>query len=93
MKKILILGGGGFIGGHLSKRLFTEGNYVRVVDIKRHEYFNENELLGNSSDPQKTYIEEIMPAKIALNMKYIHKPTLGQDFKIMGMTFLKIIHR
>jgi len=37
-KKILILGGGGFIGGHLSKRLFNEGNYVRVVDIKKHEY-------------------------------------------------------
>lgn len=64
-----------------------------ITDFASIEYFNENELLGNSSDPQKTYIEEIMPAKIALNMKYIHKPTLGQDFKIMGMTFLKIIHR
>ena len=36
MKKILILGGGGFIGGHLAKRLKEEGNYVRVVDIKKH---------------------------------------------------------
>ena len=44
MKKILVLGGGGFIGGHLSKRLFQEGNYVRVVDIKRHEYFKEEEF-------------------------------------------------
>ena len=34
MKKILILGGGGFIGGHLAKRLKEEGNWVRVVDIK-----------------------------------------------------------
>ena len=55
-KKILILGGGGFIGGHLSKRLFNEGNYVRVVDIKRHEYFQENEycnefVLGDLRDP------------------------------------------
>ena len=39
MKKILVLGGGGFIGGHLSKRLYNEGNYVRVVDVKEHEYF------------------------------------------------------
>ena len=39
MKKILVLGGGGFIGGHLSKRLYDEGNYVRVVDVKEHEYF------------------------------------------------------
>jgi len=44
MKKILILGGGGFIGGHLGKRLKSEGNYVRIVDIKKHEYFEKNEI-------------------------------------------------
>lgn len=38
MKKILVLGGGGFIGGHLAKRLYDEGHFVRVVDIKEHEY-------------------------------------------------------
>ena len=38
MKRILVLGGGGFIGGHLAKKLYDEGNYVRVVDIKEHEY-------------------------------------------------------
>ena len=38
MKKILILGGGGFIGGHLAKRLTEQGHFVRVVDIKQHEY-------------------------------------------------------
>jgi nucleoside-diphosphate-sugar epimerase len=43
-KKILVLGGGGFIGGHLSKRLKEEGNYVRVVDIKSHEYFTPEEM-------------------------------------------------
>jgi GDP-D-mannose 3',5'-epimerase len=44
MKKILVLGGGGFIGGHLAKRLKKEGNWVRVVDIKKHEYFTPNEI-------------------------------------------------
>ena len=44
MKKILILGGGGFIGGHLAKKLKNEGNWVRVVDIKKHEYFTEEEM-------------------------------------------------
>ena len=34
-KKVLVLGGGGFIGGHLAKRLFNEGFWVRIVDIKK----------------------------------------------------------
>lgn len=56
MKKIIVLGGGGFIGGHLAKKLKENGNYVRVCDIKRHEYFNQNEIcdefiLGDLRDP------------------------------------------
>jgi len=45
MKKVLVLGGGGFIGGHLAKRLKNEGCWVRVVDIKpKHEYFKVDEF-------------------------------------------------
>jgi nucleoside-diphosphate-sugar epimerase len=33
MKKVLMLGAGGFIGGHLVKRLKKEGYYVRGIDI------------------------------------------------------------
>ena len=40
MKKIIVLGGGGFIGGHLAKRLKSEGNYVKIADIKNHEFFS-----------------------------------------------------
>jgi GDP-D-mannose 3',5'-epimerase len=38
MKKALVCGAGGFIGGHLVKKLKREGYWVRGVDIKRHEY-------------------------------------------------------
>ena len=38
MKKVLVCGAGGFIGGHLVKRLKQEGFWVRGVDIKDHEY-------------------------------------------------------
>jgi GDP-D-mannose 3', 5'-epimerase len=38
MKRILVNGAGGFIGGHLVKRLKAEGCWVRGVDIKRHEF-------------------------------------------------------
>src|SRR6202161_3085509 len=37
-KSALVLGAGGFIGGHLVKRLKREGYWVRGVDLKFHEY-------------------------------------------------------
>jgi GDP-D-mannose 3',5'-epimerase len=38
MKKALVCGAGGFIGGHLVKKLQLEGYWVRGVDIKLHEW-------------------------------------------------------
>ena len=44
-KKALVLGGAGFIGGHLSKRLKEEGFWVRVVDIKKkHEFWRHYDI-------------------------------------------------
>lgn len=42
MKKVLVCGAGGFIGGHLVKRLKREGFWVRGIDIKFHEYVESN---------------------------------------------------
>ena len=47
MKTAVVLGGGGFIGGHLAKRLKSEGYYVRCVDIKSHEYFKHDEICND----------------------------------------------
>jgi GDP-D-mannose 3',5'-epimerase len=44
MKKVIVLGGGGFIGGHLAKRLKKDGCYVRISDIKNHEYFDHSDI-------------------------------------------------
>lgn len=40
MKKVLVCGAGGFIGGHLVKKLKDEGYWVRGVDLKENEYGN-----------------------------------------------------
>jgi GDP-D-mannose 3', 5'-epimerase len=42
MKKILVCGAGGFIGGHLVNRLKSEGYWVRGIDVKENEYGNNN---------------------------------------------------
>ncbi|MBI3442658.1 MAG: NAD-dependent epimerase/dehydratase family protein [Candidatus Sungbacteria bacterium] len=55
MKRALVLGAGGFIGGHLVKRLKKEGYWVRGVDLKRHEYEEspaDEFVIGDLRDPR-----------------------------------------
>lgn len=55
MKRVLVNGAGGFIGGHLVKRLKREGYWVRAVDIKRGEYapsVADEFVLGDLRDPR-----------------------------------------
>lgn len=62
-----------------------------ITDYASIEYSNENEILGRTNNPEKTYIEEIMPAKLQLNLKYIEEKSLVTDFRIIFKTILKII--
>lgn len=62
-----------------------------ITDYASIEYSNENEILGKASDPEKTYIEEIMPAKLQLNLKYIAEKSLLTDVKIIFRTIGKIV--
>ena len=62
-----------------------------ITDYASIEYMDENEVLGKSSDPEKTYIEEIMPEKIKYNMKYIQNKNVSEYFKIIFLTLLKIV--
>jgi lipopolysaccharide/colanic/teichoic acid biosynthesis glycosyltransferase len=61
-----------------------------ITDEASLAYFHENELLAKSENPQHTYIHEVMPAKLKLNLKYISNPTLCQDLVIIWKTFAKI---
>jgi nucleoside-diphosphate-sugar epimerase len=61
MKTALVLGSGGFIGGHLVKRLKNENYWVRGVDIKTHEYVASSAdefIKGDLRDPR--IVEEVM---------------------------------
>lgn len=54
MKRLLVGGAGGFIGGHLVKRLKREGHWVRAVDLKRHEFSPspaDEFIVGDLRDP------------------------------------------
>lgn len=62
-----------------------------ITDYASIEYMDENEILGKSNDPEKTYIEEIMPEKIKYNMKYIQNKNVSEYFKVIFLTLLKIV--
>ena len=63
MKNILVLGGGGFIGGNLAKKLKEDGNFVRIADIKNHEYLDHSIIChefykGDLRDP--SFVKKVM---------------------------------
>jgi lipopolysaccharide/colanic/teichoic acid biosynthesis glycosyltransferase len=62
-----------------------------ITDYASLAYFNENEILAKAADPQKAYLEQIMPAKIELNQRYLSDPSLFKDLKIIWLTALKIV--
>lgn len=62
-----------------------------ITDYASIKYRNENDLLAQSSDPEKLYIEEIMPEKLNLNLKYINDNNVFKDIEIIFLTFYTII--
>ena len=62
-----------------------------ITDYASIEYVDENEILGNSSNPDKVYVEQIMPDKIRYNMKYIENRSVKEYFKIIFLTIRHII--
>jgi lipopolysaccharide/colanic/teichoic acid biosynthesis glycosyltransferase len=64
-----------------------------VTDIASVEYRNENTLLAKQANPEKFYIEHIMPKKIELNHVFIEDPTIGNYFRIIFKTIYSIANK
>ncbi|MBR4267253.1 MAG: sugar transferase [Bacteroidales bacterium] len=61
-----------------------------ITDYASIEYVDENEILGKAENPDEVYINQIMPDKIKLNMKYIENQSVKEYFKIIFLTVFKI---
>jgi lipopolysaccharide/colanic/teichoic acid biosynthesis glycosyltransferase len=57
-----------------------------ITDLASIKFKNESEILGKSTNPEKLYIEEIMPHKLELNLKFIENPSIVMYFKIIIRT-------
>ena len=62
-----------------------------VTSLASIYYKDEAELLEKSNNPDKTYVEEILPEKMKYNLQNIKKFNFLEDIKIMFMTVLAVI--
>ena len=62
-----------------------------ITDYASIAYRNENDLLAGADDPERMYIEEIMPAKIELNMRYLHEISPLCDVKLIFKTIAAVL--
>lgn len=63
-----------------------------LTDLASIQYVHENELLAASDNPEQTYIDEVMPAKLQLNLQYIDNQSFWGDIKLIFQTFAAILH-
>lgn len=62
-----------------------------ITDWASIHYADENRLLAQYDNPEKVYIEEVMPAKLKLNLEYINQQSFAGDLRILGVTIKHII--
>lgn len=62
-----------------------------ITGLASIRYRNENELLSASADPNRTYIEEVMPAKLALDLEYIPRACVSCDIQLILETLVTVV--
>lgn len=62
-----------------------------ITSLASIRYRNENEILAQAEDPDRTYIEKVLPDKLAIDLEYVDKATLWNDIKLIFRTFKEII--
>lgn len=61
-----------------------------ITDVASIAYSNENEILSKYQNPEEGYINEVMPAKIKLNMQYVNNRSFAKDLGVIAKTIRKI---
>jgi lipopolysaccharide/colanic/teichoic acid biosynthesis glycosyltransferase len=62
-----------------------------LTDYASLQYIQEDELLAKSTQPEQTYLKEILPEKLRLSQQYIEEQNFWVDLKIIFQTLLKIV--
>jgi len=62
-----------------------------ITSLASIRYRNENDILAAADDPDRCYIEQVMPDKLAIDLEYVDRATLWNDIKLIFSTFREII--
>ena len=62
-----------------------------ITSLASIRYRNENDILAASKDPDRCYIERVMPDKLAIDLEYVYRANLWNDIKLILTTFKEII--
>ena len=62
-----------------------------ITDYASLIYSNEQKILGESEDPDRTYVEEVMPHKLSLYRQYVREKSFWLDLRIVLATVFKLI--
>lgn len=62
-----------------------------ITSLASIRYRNENDILAAAEDPDRCYIEQVMPDKLAIDLEYVDRATLWNDIRLIFSTFREII--
>jgi lipopolysaccharide/colanic/teichoic acid biosynthesis glycosyltransferase len=62
-----------------------------ITDLASISYFEENKILAKSKDPERTYLEEIMPEKIRINLEYQLSASVWRDLGVVWKTAMRMM--
>lgn len=62
-----------------------------ITSLASIRYRNENEILAQADDPDRCYVEQVMPDKLAIDLEYVENANLWNDIKLIFSTFREII--
>lgn len=97
----VFIGDMSFVGPRPEVRRYVDmysPEQMRVLDVRPGitslasiRYRNENEILAASDDPDRTYVEKVMPDKLAIDLEYVADASLINDIRLIFSTFREII--
>ena len=82
-----------FVDNYSDEQMVILKTKPGITDYASIHFFDESKILAASDNPRETYIREILPSKVQLNMIFINNPSLSNYFRVIILTLKAIFNR